>query len=100
MVGTPVWIRIVNRLGYGQMIRDEGPEAHLKKRGTPTMGGAVFIVGALVGYAAAHLVTGEEPTISGVLVLFLMTGLGLVGFLDDYIKVFNSAASACAAAPR
>ena len=35
MVGTPVWIRIVNRLGYGQMIRDEGPEAHLTKRGTP-----------------------------------------------------------------
>ncbi|MFA1548054.1 phospho-N-acetylmuramoyl-pentapeptide-transferase [Actinomadura chokoriensis] len=89
MVGTPVWIRIVNRLGYGQMIRDEGPEAHLKKRGTPTMGGAVFIVGALVGYGAAHLVTGEEPTISGVLVLFLMTGLGLVGFVDDYIKVFK-----------
>ncbi|NKZ09036.1 phospho-N-acetylmuramoyl-pentapeptide-transferase [Actinomadura latina] len=89
MVGTPVWIRIVNRLGYGQMIRDEGPEAHLKKRGTPTMGGAVFIVGALVGYAAAHLFTGEEPTISGILVLFLMTGLGLVGFVDDYIKVFK-----------
>ncbi|NEA27493.1 phospho-N-acetylmuramoyl-pentapeptide-transferase [Actinomadura bangladeshensis] len=89
VVGTPVWIRIVNRLGYGQMIRDDGPEAHLKKRGTPSMGGTVFIVGALVGYAAAHLVTGEEPTISGVLVLFLMTGLGLVGFVDDYIKVFK-----------
>jgi phospho-N-acetylmuramoyl-pentapeptide-transferase len=89
VVGTPVWIRIVNRLGYGQMIRDDGPEAHLKKRGTPSMGGTVFIVGALVGYAAAHLFTGEEPTISGVLVLFLMTGLGLVGFVDDYIKVFK-----------
>ncbi|MBT2209821.1 MULTISPECIES: phospho-N-acetylmuramoyl-pentapeptide-transferase [Actinomadura] len=89
MVGTPVWIRIVNRLGYGQMIRDEGPEAHLTKRGTPTMGGTVFIVGSLVGYAAAHLFTGDEPTISGVLVLFLMTGLGLVGFVDDYIKVFK-----------
>ena len=88
-VGTPVWIRIVNRLGYGQMIRDEGPEAHLNKRGTPTMGGTVFIVGSLVGYAAAHLFTGEVPTISGILVLFLMTGLGLVGFVDDYIKVFK-----------
>jgi phospho-N-acetylmuramoyl-pentapeptide-transferase len=71
------------------MIRDDGPEAHLKKRGTPSMGGTVFIVGALVGYAAAHLFTGEEPTISGVLVVFLMTGLGLVGFVDDYIKVFK-----------
>ncbi|MFB4299020.1 phospho-N-acetylmuramoyl-pentapeptide-transferase [Actinomadura sp. NTSP31] len=89
MVGTPVWIRIVNRLGYGQMIRDEGPEAHLTKRGTPTMGGTVFIVGSLFGYAVAHLVTGESPTISGVLVLFLMTGLGFVGFVDDFIKVFK-----------
>jgi phospho-N-acetylmuramoyl-pentapeptide-transferase len=89
MVGTPVWIRIVNRLGYGQMIRDEGPEAHLTKRGTPTMGGTVFIVGSLFGYAIAHLVTGESPTISGVLVLFLMTGLGFVGFVDDFIKVFK-----------
>ncbi|MBO2452330.1 phospho-N-acetylmuramoyl-pentapeptide-transferase [Actinomadura barringtoniae] len=89
MVGTPVWIRIVNRLGYGQMIRDEGPEAHLSKRGTPTMGGTVFIVGSLVGYAVAHLITGSKPTVSGILTLFLMTGLGLVGFVDDYIKVFK-----------
>ncbi|MFI0371597.1 phospho-N-acetylmuramoyl-pentapeptide-transferase [Actinomadura sp. 1N219] len=89
MVGTPVWIRIMNRLGYGQMIRDDGPEAHAAKRGTPQMGGTVFIVGSLVGYAAAHLVTGTEPTISGILVLFLMTGLGAVGFVDDYIKVFK-----------
>ncbi|GAA4103587.1 phospho-N-acetylmuramoyl-pentapeptide-transferase [Actinomadura miaoliensis] len=89
MLGTPVWIRIVRRLGYGQMIRDEGPEAHLTKRGTPTMGGAVFIVGSLVGYGAAHLFTGTAPTISGALVLFLMAGLGLVGFVDDFIKVFK-----------
>ncbi|MFC6935424.1 phospho-N-acetylmuramoyl-pentapeptide-transferase [Actinomadura yumaensis] len=89
MVGTPFWIRVVNRLGYGQMIREEGPEAHLNKRGTPTMGGTVFIVGSLVGYAAAHLFTGNVPTVSGILVLFLMTGLGFVGFVDDYIKVFK-----------
>ncbi|MCP2338293.1 phospho-N-acetylmuramoyl-pentapeptide-transferase [Actinomadura rupiterrae] len=89
MVGTPVWIRIVNRLGYGQMIRQEGPEAHLKKRGTPTMGGTVFVLGSLVGYGAAHLLTGTSPTVSGGLVLFLMTGLGAVGFVDDYIKVFK-----------
>jgi phospho-N-acetylmuramoyl-pentapeptide-transferase len=89
MVGTPVWIRIVRRLGYGQMIRDEGPQAHLDKRGTPTMGGAVFIVGSLIGYGAAHLFTGTVPTISGVLVLFLMAGLGVVGFVDDFIKVFK-----------
>ncbi|GAA2407700.1 phospho-N-acetylmuramoyl-pentapeptide-transferase [Actinomadura vinacea] len=89
MVGTPVWIRIVNRLGYGQMIREEGPSGHHGKRGTPTMGGTVFIVGSLAGYAGAHLFDGSMPTVSGALVLFLMTGLGLVGFVDDYIKVFK-----------
>jgi phospho-N-acetylmuramoyl-pentapeptide-transferase len=89
LLGTPVWIRLVRRLGYGQMIREEGPEAHLSKRGTPTMGGTVFIVAALVGYAVAHLATTTRPTVSGILVLFLMTGLGIVGFVDDYIKVFK-----------
>ncbi|TNY34752.1 phospho-N-acetylmuramoyl-pentapeptide-transferase [Thermomonospora catenispora] len=89
MVGTPLWIRLVRRLGYGQMIREEGPQAHHGKRGTPTMGGTVFIVGSLVGYAVAHMVTQTTPTVSGVLVLMLMTGLGLVGFVDDYIKVFK-----------
>ena len=89
MVGTPLWIRIVRRLGYGQMIREEGPSAHYDKRGTPTMGGTVFIVGSLVGYAAAHVFTRTPPTVSGLLVLMLMAGLGLVGFVDDYIKVFK-----------
>jgi phospho-N-acetylmuramoyl-pentapeptide-transferase len=51
------------------------------------MGGAVIILGTLLGYAVAHALTLRGPTVSGLLVLFLMTGLGLVGFLDDYIKV-------------
>ncbi|MCO5967236.1 MULTISPECIES: phospho-N-acetylmuramoyl-pentapeptide-transferase [Actinoallomurus] len=89
LLGTPVWIRVVRRLGYGQMIREEGPEAHLSKRGTPTMGGTVFIIGSLIGYFVAHVATGTQPTVSGALVLLLMTGLGLVGFVDDYIKVFK-----------
>ncbi|MBC6463339.1 phospho-N-acetylmuramoyl-pentapeptide-transferase [Actinomadura sp. HBU206391] len=89
IVGTPVWIRLVSRLGYGQMIREEGPQAHLNKRGTPTMGGAVFVVGSVIGYAAAHLLTATPPTWSGGLVLMLMVGLGVVGFVDDYIKVFK-----------
>ncbi|GAA4625181.1 phospho-N-acetylmuramoyl-pentapeptide-transferase [Actinoallomurus vinaceus] len=89
LLGTPVWIRVVRRLGYGQMIREEGPQAHLSKRGTPTMGGTVFIVASLIGYFVAHAVTATPPTVSGLLVLFLMTGLGMVGFVDDYIKVFK-----------
>jgi phospho-N-acetylmuramoyl-pentapeptide-transferase len=87
LFGTPVAIRLLVRQGYGQLIRDDGPTSHHTKRGTPTMGGAVIILGTLLGYAVAHVVTLRPVTVSGLLVLFLMTGLGLVGFIDDYIKV-------------
>jgi len=87
LFGTPVAIKALVRQGYGQLIRDDGPTSHHTKRGTPTMGGAVIILGTLLGYLGAHLITLSDPTVSGLLVLFLMTGLGLVGFLDDYIKV-------------
>jgi phospho-N-acetylmuramoyl-pentapeptide-transferase len=87
LFGTPLYIRWLVKHGYGQFIRDDGPTSHHTKRGTPTMGGAV-IIGATVGaYAIAHAATVRQVTVSGVLVLFLMTGLGLVGFLDDYLKI-------------
>src|SRR5215813_10619370 len=70
-------------------IRDDGPTSHHIKRGTPTMGGAVIIASALLGYGLAHAITLHPPTASGILVLFLMTGLGFVGFLDDFIKIKN-----------
>jgi phospho-N-acetylmuramoyl-pentapeptide-transferase len=72
---------------YGQFIRDDGPTSHHTKRGTPTMGGAVIIGASLASYALAHLFTMSEVTVSALLVLFLMTGLGVVGFLDDFIKI-------------
>jgi phospho-N-acetylmuramoyl-pentapeptide-transferase len=85
LVGTPFAIRLFRAQGYGQLIRDDGPEAHHTKRGTPTMGGAVIIAAAILGYLVAHLIA--EFTASGLLVLLVMAGLGLVGFLDDYIKI-------------
>jgi phospho-N-acetylmuramoyl-pentapeptide-transferase len=86
LVGTPFAIRLFRRQGYGQLIRDDGPEAHHTKRGTPTMGGAVIIVAAILGYVVAHVI-GQSFTASGLLVLFVMFGLGIVGFLDDFIKI-------------
>ena len=53
------------------------------------MGGAVFVVASLIGYAVAHAATDDPLTVSGVLVLLLMVGLGAVGFIDDYMKVFR-----------
>ena len=84
---TPVFIRIFKRFAWGQFINIDTPDAHHVKRGTPTMGGIVIILAVLFGYFVSALVTQEPPTVSGLLVLFLMTGLGLVGFLDDFLKV-------------
>jgi phospho-N-acetylmuramoyl-pentapeptide-transferase len=88
---TPLVVRWFRRHGFGQEIRNDGPPTHLVKRGTPTMGGVVIIGATIVGYLAAHVVQwiqgGQGPTASGLLLLFLMVGLGVVGFLDDFIKL-------------
>ena len=84
---TPLFIKFLVSRRYGQFIRDDGPTSHHTKRGTPTMGGGVIIGASLLAYGAAHLFTLTPLTVSGVLVLFLMTGLGIVGFLDDYLKI-------------
>jgi phospho-N-acetylmuramoyl-pentapeptide-transferase len=89
LFGTPLAIQVLRRRGYGQLIREEGPAAHLTKRGTPTMGGAVIVVATLIGYLCGHVVTSDPVSASGLLVLALMTGLGLVGFIDDFIKIYK-----------
>ncbi|AGS69011.1 phospho-N-acetylmuramoyl-pentapeptide-transferase [Streptomyces collinus Tu 365] len=87
LVGTPLLIKLLARKGYGQYIRDDGPREHASKRGTPTMGGIAFILATIAAYFLSKLITGYAPTYSGLLVLGLMFGMGLVGFLDDYIKI-------------
>ncbi len=89
LLGTRWAISFLSRRGYGQPIRDDGPISHHTKRGTPTMGGAVIIVAVVVAYVLAKLLTGSSPTISSVLLLGLFVGLGAVGFVDDYIKIFK-----------
>jgi phospho-N-acetylmuramoyl-pentapeptide-transferase len=87
LLGTRLAIQVLVAKGYGQLIRDDGPTTHHTKRGTPTMGGLVIILSVLLSYALAKLITQDVPSWSGILLLFLLVGLGLVGFLDDYIKV-------------
>ncbi|MGY1737764.1 MULTISPECIES: phospho-N-acetylmuramoyl-pentapeptide-transferase [unclassified Geodermatophilus] len=88
---TPLAVRAFRRRGFGQEIRDDGPESHLSKKGTPTMGGTVIVGATVGGYLISHLFLVGQPnrgvTASGLLVLFLMVGLGTVGFLDDYLKI-------------
>jgi phospho-N-acetylmuramoyl-pentapeptide-transferase len=83
---TPVFARLFKRLGWGQFIRDDGPQSHHAKKGTPTMGGIVFILGAGLGYLFGHLIERRIPAIAGVMIFFLMVGMGLVGFIDDFLK--------------
>jgi phospho-N-acetylmuramoyl-pentapeptide-transferase len=87
LLGTRLAIRWLVKKGYGQLIRDDGPTTHHTKRGTPTMGGLVIIAAVVIAYIGSHLLTLTAPTASGVLVLFLVVGLGMVGFLDDFIKI-------------
>ena len=83
---TPLFIRLFTSLGWGQFIRDDGPQSHHAKRGTPTMGGIVFILGAITGYFVGHIIADQPFTAVASLVMFLMVGLGAVGFVDDFLK--------------
>ena len=87
LVGTRFAISVFTKWGYGQEIRDDGPTSHHTKRGTPTMGGVVIILATVIGYFAAKLITMSMPSASALLLLFLFVGMGLVGFLDDFIKI-------------
>jgi phospho-N-acetylmuramoyl-pentapeptide-transferase len=86
---TPTLIRILAKRGVGQMIRDDGPKTHHVKRGTPTMGGIVLILSTIIAYFASHLFTGTGVTASAILVISLIIGLGLIGLLDDLLKIYR-----------
>ncbi len=78
----PVIIPFLRRLKVGQTVRDDGPQTHLKKSGTPTMGGILILISIV---ATSVLYVKDYPKIMPI--LFATLGFGLIGFLDDYIKV-------------
>jgi phospho-N-acetylmuramoyl-pentapeptide-transferase len=86
LLATPAFIWFFRKMKWGQFIRDDGPQTHHTKRGTPTMGGVVIIVAAVLGYFVGKLANFETPTVSGLLVILMLVGLGAVGFIDDFIK--------------
>src|ERR1051325_10492202 len=96
LLGSPFAIRALPALKAGQPIRDINPAGHSGKRGTPTMGGLVFIAGTLIAYIAGHLVlktlsknyiVPPGPTVTGLVLLGLFVFCGGIGFLDDFLKV-------------
>ncbi len=78
----PRFIAFLRRNEFGQHIREEGPEHHFSKAGTPTMGGLLILLAATIGFLAV-----SRYTLQGLTVLFATLGCGAIGFLDDFVKL-------------
>jgi phospho-N-acetylmuramoyl-pentapeptide-transferase len=82
---VPLLIPTLKRMKFGQSIREEGPRSHMKKTGTPTMGGLTFLISVIVTAVLAIIFMDNSNPI--ILLLFVTIGFGLIGFIDDYIIV-------------
>ena len=86
---TPVLIRWLSRRRIGQHIREDGPATHVAKAGTPTMGGFTIVGSVVAGYVVGHIGTQVKFSATGLLVVITLFLFGVIGFLDDWIKVRN-----------
>lgn len=82
VIAAPLLIPLLRRMKFGQQVRDDGPQSHLKKAGTPTMGGIIIIVAFTLAYLKFSVVNTDFYVL-----LVAVIGYGLIGFLDDYIKI-------------
>lgn len=84
----PLLIPVLRKLKFGQNVRDDGPQRHLQKTGTPTMGGLMFLIGtAIAGFSMLRPGISLGGAKEGLLVLVITLGFGIIGFLDDFIKI-------------
>ncbi len=93
LIGTPLLINLLRKRGIAQAIRESTEDVnypeHGSKRGTPSMGGVAIVSSVVLAYFLAHLVLGQPVTASGLLAIYLMLALSLVGLADDYLKIFK-----------
>jgi len=85
LVSGPIAIPLLRKLKFGQNIREEGPESHLKKAGTPTMGGILFILSSLI----VMLILGNKFNDKAMIALYSLIAFGFIGFLDDLLKILK-----------
>lgn len=78
----PLTIPLLKKLNVGQSIREEGPKSHIKKSGTPTMGGIIFLIAAIITSLTSGIINKDLSVL-----IFSTLGFGLIGFIDDFIKV-------------
>ena len=82
---VPILIPTLKRMKFGQSIREEGPQSHMKKTGTPTMGGLTFLISIIITSVVAIIFVDHSNPI--ILLLFVTLGFGLIGFIEDYLIV-------------
>lgn len=85
IIAGPVFIPLLRKLKFGQTIREEGPQSHLVKSGTPTMGGVIFIVSSLIVTALAVRNPGDEAMIA----MYAFIAFGIIGAMDDSLKILR-----------
>jgi phospho-N-acetylmuramoyl-pentapeptide-transferase len=83
---APIVIPYLRRMKFGQSIREEGPQSHQKKAGTPTMGGLIFLASIIISTLALSFYF-DQLTTQSIVLLVILVGFGVIGFLDDFIKV-------------
>lgn len=81
----PIAIPMLHRLKFGQNIREDGPKSHLKKAGTPTMGGIIFILASVI----SMILLVRNPSDEAMIALYAFVAFGFIGFLDDYLKILH-----------
>ena len=83
---APIVIPYLRRMKFGQSIREEGPQSHQVKAGTPTMGGLIFLTSIIISTLALSLYF-DKLTTQSIVLMVILVGFGVIGFLDDFIKV-------------
>ena len=82
---APFIIPVLHKLKFGQNIREDGPQSHLKKQGTPTMGGIIFIISTCI----TMMLMVRNPHDEAMLALYALIAFGAIGFLDDALKIIK-----------